>query len=155
MESEMILISVWAIITTIVLGFLVVFLIKLQKTHESDKKSMEQNFAKTLVKSTEGQRSGVKGKIGEQMAPFFPEFTTKYDPSDARFLGSPIDYVIFKNMSKFDKKRKDENPIEVVLVEVKTGKSKKLTDLEAAIKKAVDSKNVSFEQINLSDKKIE
>ena len=48
MESEMILISVWAIITTIVLGFLVVFFIKLQKKHEEDKKLMEQNFAKKI-----------------------------------------------------------------------------------------------------------
>jgi len=151
----MMLISVWAIIMTITLGILVVFLIKLRQKHEGDKKSMEQNFAKKIKKSLDGQRSSVKGKAWEQMAPFFPEFTTKFSPSDSRFLGTPIDYVVFKNMSDFDKNNKDKNPIEIVLVEIKTGKTKKLTDLEDAIKKAIDSKRVSFEQIDLPDEKIE
>jgi len=154
MESEMILISVWAIITTIVLGFLVVFFIKLQKKHEEDKKLMEQNFAKKIKKSLEGQRSSVKGKAWEQLAPFFPEFTAKFSPSDSRFIGTPIDYVVFKNMTDFDKNNKDENPIEVVLVEIKTGKAKKLNPLEDAVKDAIDSKRVSFEQIDLPDEKI-
>jgi len=154
MESEMILISVLAIITTIVLGFLVVFFIKLQKKHEEDKKLMEQNFAKKIKKSLEGQRSSVKGKAWEQLAPFFPEFTAKFSPSDSRFIGTPIDYVVFKNMTDFDKNNKDENPIEVVLVEIKTGKAKKLNPLEDAVKDAIDSKRVSFEQIDLPDEKI-
>ncbi len=155
MEIETILILVWALIMTVTLGILVVFLLNLRKKHEADIHSMEESFAKTMKKSTEGQRSGVKGKVWEQMAPLFPEFTSKYEASDARFLGSPIDYVIFKNMSKFDKKTKDENPIEVVLVEIKTGKNKQLTDLEKAIGEAVDANRVSFDQINLPDEKTE
>ena len=154
MESEMILISVWAIITTIVLGFLVVFFMIVLKKHEEDKKLMEQNFAKKIKKSLEGQRSSVKGKAWEQLAPFFPEFTAKFSPSDSRFIGTPIDYVVFKNMTDFDKNNKDENPIEVVLVEIKTGKAKKLNPLEDAVKDAIDSKRVSFEQIDLPDEKI-
>jgi predicted Holliday junction resolvase-like endonuclease len=154
MEIDLMLILAWAIIMTITLGILVIFLIKLQQKHENDKRSMVEDFTKKIKKSLEGQRSSVKGKAWEQMAPFFPEFTAKYSPSDSRFLGTPIDYVVFKNMSKFDKKAKDENPIEIVLVEIKTGKTKKLTDLEDAIKKAIESKRVSFEQIDLPDEKI-
>ena len=57
-------------------------------------------------------------------------------------------------MTDFDKNNKDENPIEVVLVEIKTGKAKKLNPLEDAVKDAIDSKRVSFEQIDLPDEKI-
>ena len=41
----------------------------------------------------------LKGKIGEQMAPLLEEFYSKYDLADARFIGQPIDYIIFKNLS--------------------------------------------------------
>ena len=81
-----------------------------------------------------------------------PEFSEKYDAADARFLGSPIDFVIFKNMSKFDKKIKvQENPIEVVIVDIKTGKVKQLSPLEDAIKIACEEGRVSFDQIDIKE----
>ncbi len=45
-------------------------------------------------------RAVLKGKIGEQLAPLLPEFLELFSASDARFMGSPIDYVIFKNLCK-------------------------------------------------------
>ena len=77
-----------------------------------------------------------------------PELSAKYESSDARFLGSPIDFVVFKDMSKFNKKTKEEDvPVEVVLVEIKTGDKAVLTELQKAIKKAVDEGRVSFDII--------
>ena len=150
MELELLLI--WAVITTIFLIIIVVFLIKLQKKHNEDIKKLKQDNEKAKELSLNQQRSSVKGKINEQVAPFMPEFSEKYAASDARFLGSPIDFVIFKNMSKFDKTTKDEkNPIEVVLVDIKTGKSKRLTNLEKAIKIACEEGRVSFDQIDIED----
>jgi predicted Holliday junction resolvase-like endonuclease len=150
MELELLLI--WAVITTIFLIIIVVFLIKLQKKHNEDIKKLKQDNEKAKELSLNQQRSSVKGKINEQVAPFMPEFSEKYAASDARFLGSPIDFVIFKNMSKFDKTTKDEkNPIEVVLVDIKTGKSKRLTNLEKAIKIACEEGRVSFDQIDIEE----
>lgn len=40
----------------------------------------------------DSRRASIKGKISEQIVPFLEQF--KYKPSDARFIGSPIDYVI-------------------------------------------------------------
>ena len=60
----------------------------------------------------------LKGKIAEQMAPLLPGFLAKYNPADARFIGSPIDHLIFRNMSQGDD---SEEPIEIVLLDVKTG----------------------------------
>jgi len=102
---------------------------------------VQQRIEDAKKDSLTQSRSTLKGKIGEQMAPLLPEFTEKYEPSDARFIGSPIDYLIFKNMSTFPNK---DDPIEIVLMDVKTGKST-TTPLQNAIKEAINNGRVSFE----------
>jgi len=63
-------------------------------------------------------------------------------------LGSPIDYIIFKDMSKYDRTTKAEDvPIDVVLVEVKSGKNTGLTQKERAVRIAVEEGRVSFDVI--------
>ena len=168
MEVELTL--VWAIIVTITLGIIVAFLIKLQRKHDSDifdkeneiqeinlaieKERLEQQekFRTTIIQersnAKESSRHTLKGKIGEQMSPLFPEFYSKYQPSDARFLGSPIDYIIFKHMSEYDNKTKAVDvPIDIVLVEVKSAKKTGLTEKEKAIRIAVEEGRVSFDVV--------
>ena len=146
MELELLLI--WAVITTIFLIIIVGVLIKLRKKHEDDIEELKQSIKKERDTAVGQSRNVLKGKIGEQVSPLMPEFYTKYEPSDARFMGSPIDFVIFKNMSKFDKKTKDEeNPIEVVLVDIKIGKSAGLSPLQKSIREAIIEKRVSFDVI--------
>ncbi len=51
-------------------------------------------FGDKIRKETLDRSRGViKGKIGEQLAPLLPMF--EYNPSDARFIGSPVDYIVF------------------------------------------------------------
>ena len=154
---------VWAIIVTvglvILFGFLIITRMKYENKFEKIKFTIEKeraevqeqhevNIIEERKDALDSSRHTIKGKIAEQMSPLFPEFYSKDDPSDARFLGSPIDFVIFKNMSKFDKKTKDEeNPIEVVLLDIKTGKYAGLSSLQKSIKKAVEEKRVSFDVI--------
>ena len=76
-----------------------------------------------------------KGKIVEQLAPYFRSFP--YDPHDARFLGSPVDFVVFDGLNA----GKD---ITIRFVEVKSGRST-LNDSERRVRKAVEKKRVSFE----------
>src|SRR5215212_6136482 len=61
-------------------------------------------------------RGVLAGKAGEQLAPLLPGFSDRFDPSEARFLGAPIDYVIFDGIGTGELR-------EVVMVEVKTGRS--------------------------------
>jgi predicted Holliday junction resolvase-like endonuclease len=79
-------------------------------------KAIEEERADAVVTS----RAMRKGKIAEQIAPLLPGFLARYNPADARFIGSPIDYLIFRNMSKEDH---SEDPVEIVLLDVKTGKA--------------------------------
>ena len=137
---------IWAVIVTIVLGILVILILKLQAKHNRDMSEVPNLIAKERKKAMDSSRNSLKGRIGEQMSPLLPEFYSKYEPGDARFLGTPIDYVIFKNMSKFTKENKV--PIDVVLVEVKIGASNpNLTPLEKAIDEAVKAGRVEFDVI--------
>ena len=96
--------------------------------------------------SVNRSRSTLKGRISEQMAPLLPEFP--YSPADARFIGNPIDFVVFDGYTKAKDEKGDE--ISVVLVEVKKGKGK-LTREESLIKKAVEEGRVSWRTIVLKD----
>ena len=76
-----------------------------------------------------------KGKIVEQLAPYLQSFP--YDPHDARFLGNPVDFVVFDGLNSGD-------DVSIVFVEVKSGKSS-LNENERRIREAIEKKRVRFE----------
>ncbi len=86
----------------------------------------------------ERSRSVLKGKIGEQLAPLLPMF--KYEPADARFLGTPVDYVVFDGLAK-------QEPKEVVFMDVKTGKTDSLSSIQKKIKQVIEQKRVRWETV--------
>jgi len=96
--------------------------------------------------SVNRSRSTLKGRISEQMAPLLPEFP--FSPADARFIGNPIDFVVFDGYTNV----KDEggDSISVVLVEVKKGKGR-LTREEGLIKRAVEEGRVSWQTVMVKD----
>jgi len=106
-----------------------------------------ETIEKRTAESLDRARAVLKGKIGEQLAPLLPEFLEKYSPSDARFMGTPIDYVIFKNMSKVEE---GTEPVEVVLLDVKTGEAT-LNKVQKMIKSAVEEGRVKFETLRLGE----
>jgi predicted Holliday junction resolvase-like endonuclease len=79
------------------------------------------------------------GKVQEQLVPFFPAFP--FNPKDARFLGSPVDFVVFDGLS-------DGAVTRVVLVEVKTGASQ-LTTRERQVRDAVQAHCVEWLEMRL------
>ena len=74
------------------------------------------------------------GKVTEHFVPYLPGFS--YNPKDARFLGSPIDLVVFDGLNEGEVKG-------VVFVEVKTGISG-LSTRERRIRDAVQSGKVQW-----------
>lgn len=113
------------------------FRVKL-RTWKSD---LEDEIKKETLKRS---RSVLKGKIGEQLAPLFPSF--KYEPADARFVGSPIDYLIFDGYTEVQEKGEIRK---IVLVDVKTGKTQALSPIEQKVKDAVKDGRVEWETIEL------
>jgi len=96
--------------------------------------------------SVNRSRSTLKGRISEQIAPFLPEFP--YNHADARFIGNPIDFVVFNGYTQV--KDENEEKISIVLVEVKKGKSR-LTREELLVKQAVEEGRVSWKTVFIPD----
>ena len=88
----------------------------------------------------------LKGKIAEHMVPLLKDLF-RYEPSDARFIGSPVDYVIFDGYSSV-KDEGSDRPITVVLADIKTG-SAVLSKTEQRIKEAVEAGRVKWETIRM------
>jgi predicted Holliday junction resolvase-like endonuclease len=92
-------------------------------------------------------RAVLGGQFSEQLAPFLPNFP--YNPSDCKFLGKPIDLIVFKGM---DNKEIEE----VKFIEIKSGNSQ-LSPSERKLKEAIENKRVSWEEYRipreLTDKK--
>lgn len=92
-------------------------------------------------KAVEKSRSILKGQFSEQLSPFGVDFPVK--PSEARFLGAPIDFIAFKGLD-------EKNVTEVVFIEVKSGKAQ-LNQTEKSIKEAIMKKQVRFETYRLNE----
>jgi predicted Holliday junction resolvase-like endonuclease len=89
-------------------------------------------------------RSTLKGKIAEQIAPLLPEFL--YNPADARFIGSPLDYIIFDGLTDVSDDKKAS--IRIIFMDVKKG-SASLSRTQRVIKEAIEEKAVRWETLRI------
>src|SRR5260221_15498 len=80
------------------------------------------------------------GKVTEHLIPYLPQFT--FNPKDVRFVGSPIDLIVFDGMC-------DDHLQDIVFVEVKTGPSARLTPREKQIKDAVEGRRVRWVELRI------
>ncbi len=96
----------------------------------------------TLIREEAVQRSlaVTAGKVHEQLAPYLPEFP--YNPKDVRFLGSPVDLVVFDGLAEGCVQR-------IVFLEVKTGGSR-LTSRERSVREVVDAREVEWGELRLA-----
>jgi predicted Holliday junction resolvase-like endonuclease len=81
------------------------------------------------------------GKAYEHLAPHLPGFIERFDANDARFIGAPIDYLIFDGLGAGELR-------ELVLVEVKTASSR-LNRNERQVRDAVEQGRVQYELLRL------
>ncbi len=103
-----------------------------------------ESIEKARKEAVQQSKAVITGKVYEQLAPYMPNF--KHNPKEARFIGSPIDYVVFDGLENNDVKA-------IYFVEIKSGKSS-LTNREESIKKAIEKKSVYFETIYIDNKNI-
>jgi len=96
----------------------------------------------------ERSRVVLKGRLAEQMAPYLPGF--QYNPADARFLGDPIDYIVFNGYTEIKDGDKDVD-LEVVLLDIKSGQAR-LSATQRTIERAVRAGKVRFETVRVTSK---
>jgi predicted Holliday junction resolvase-like endonuclease len=79
------------------------------------------------------------GKVHEQLVPYLPQFG--FNPKDARFLGSPVDLLVFDGLDDGELRR-------VVFLEIKTGGSS-LTGRERQVRDVVRAHQVAWEELRI------
>ena len=85
-------------------------------------------------------QSVTMGKMTEHMVPYLPGFG--FNPSDARFIGSPIDLVVFDGLGDGDVRK-------IVFVEIKTGVST-LSTRERIVRDAINAGKIEWLEVKVN-----
>ncbi len=88
-------------------------------------------------------RAVITGQVTEHLMPYLPMFP--YNPKDVRFIGSPIDLLVFDGLS-------DENIQELIFIEIKTSNSR-LSHKQKLVKDAVLAKKVVWRELRMEVEK--
>ena len=104
---------------------------------EKWKQEYEDKIRKDAI---EKSKSVIIGKVTEHLIPYLPEF--KYNPKDARFIGSPIDLIVFDGLDEGELRK-------IVFIEVKSSKST-LSKRERLIRDIIKEKKVEWEVLRHS-----
>jgi predicted Holliday junction resolvase-like endonuclease len=83
-------------------------------------------------------RAVIAGKVHEQVTPYLPGF--EWNPKDARFLGSPVDFVVFDGLDA-------GGDVLVIFVEVKTGRAG-LTSRERRVRDAIQAGRLEWRELH-------
>lgn len=98
--------------------------------------------AESTIRADAIQRSQsvIIGKVTEHVVPYLPDFA--FNPKDARFIGSPVDFVVFDGL--------DRDILEqIVFIEVKSSTTASLTRRERHIRDAISAGKVRWQEIRL------
>jgi predicted Holliday junction resolvase-like endonuclease len=85
-------------------------------------------------------RAVLGGLVSEQMAPLLPGFP--FDPGDCRFIGKPIDFLVFKGMN-------EQDISEVIFLEVKSGAGRTLNSQEKKLRDAIQAGRVRWAEFDI------
>jgi predicted Holliday junction resolvase-like endonuclease len=108
----------------------------------------EREIGRWQAELAEGRRDAVTrsravlgGRFTEQMVPYFPDFA--YDPTEVRFIGTPVDLVVFPGLAAGE-------PREIVILEITSGRNAQLTPTERKLRQLVEDGMVRWEEIHRS-----
>ena len=117
---------------TLFLGIIIGYLL-LKRSFDKKLDSILKAEREDAIKRS---RASLTGQFSEQLAPYMPDFP--YSPTECKFLGKPIDFIVFKGA--------DENNIkEIIFLEIKSGESK-LNKQEKNLKETVLQKKVKWDE---------
>lgn len=102
---------------------------------------MQQNSSSIRADAISRSRATITGQIAEHLLPFYESFP--YNPKDTRFLGSPIDLIVFDGLS-------NEMVAQIVFIEVKTGENRRLSARQQQIRDAIKRGKVIWREIDAS-----
>ncbi len=123
---------------------IIVWLVASRASYQAHHKYTDADLKSARDDSVLRSRSVVSGKVQEHLAPLFPEFISQFNPRDAIFLGTPLDFVVFDGLNDGD----DTEVRRVVFVEVKTGKAS-VNRRERRVRDAIQAGRVEYQLLRL------
>ena len=146
MEATEFLTPQLIILLCVMLFFCLLFLLAgrrmgLRQGRKLEAAEWESGKLEGIVKNRLKQsRAVLGGLVSEQIAPLLQDFP--FDPGDCRFVGKPVDFIVFKGMNA-------QNITEVVFLEVKSGASKTLNQQEKRLREIIQAGRVRWAQYNV------
>lgn len=119
---------------------------RLMEQETAFKLSLDKAIKDAQTRSNNAQRHVIKGQISEKFVPFMAGF--EYSPADCRFMGEPIDYVVFHRLHDCVDGQASLDEVSVVFLEVKTGQAK-LNKRQQVLKEVITRGQVKFETLRI------
>ena len=123
--------STLIILIVFLLAIIIAYKIGNKLGHYQRNKHWESQLPQQRQDAINRSRAVIGGQFSEQLAPYLPNFP--YNPNECRFIGKPIDLIVFKGMD-------EKNITEIKFIEVKSGdsqlsKSEKPEDISKRVDK--------------------
>ena len=128
-------VALWQFAALMCLAFLVCFFLLMVTFAKLRREKRGRRHA--IDESLERSRSVLRGQVSENFAPLLPGFP--FNHKDARFLGQPVDFLVFDGLSDSD----GQADVSLYFVEIKTGNSA-LSKREQAVRNAVIQNRVHW-----------
>jgi len=142
--------SLIAILTTAILVLLIlsffIYKIGIKQGKAQAEIQWQHRLISLRTEIANNQRANIKGKVAENFAPFLQGFPFK--PSECKFLGDPIDYVVFEGLDERNIKR-------IHFLEVKSDGAK-LSKHQKHVREIIDSldsNKITFREFNFQQNK--
>ncbi|MBI2545425.1 MAG: hypothetical protein HYW22_02420 [Candidatus Aenigmarchaeota archaeon] len=135
------ILEIFLAITVLALFVIVVKYVQLRMSFDQKIKEWISTYDKSSREDAILRSSRtLSGKTLERLIPFLKDF--EYDPHDIRWMGDPIDFVIFDGNSS------EHGPKQIVFCEVKSGDSKLSKD-QNRIKELIENRKVKWYEFKI------
>ena len=138
---EVLLIAVGSLVLGALLATLFLYPFLRLRSEVQLAENIRQGREQIKREALKGSSATIKGQIGERFAPFVPGFG--YEPADARFLGNPVDYIVFDGLTEGQVRA-------IAFVEVKTGGAT-LSPYQRQVHEAIKAGRVEWRLLQLPD----
>jgi predicted Holliday junction resolvase-like endonuclease len=109
------------------------------KFEERVRRYVEEKEEEIRKDAIERSSKILSGKALEKLVPFLKDF--RHSPHDVRWIGDPIDLIVFDGASEGD-------PQKITFVEIKSGKGE-LTEKQKKIKQIVNERKIFWEEVRV------
>lgn len=140
MDSMFQFMAVLVVVLMIIIAVMVFITIKLRDKIRQLTLALNTNIDK-FEKSKKLSRSVIKGQVSEQIFPLAVD--CPFILSDMKFLGAPIDYIVFNGLS-------EGKVTSIEIVDIKTGSSR-LSPIQKSIKAALDNSAIAWRTITVKE----